>query len=132
MSKKCNNLLRITHNVDYSYFYICPCTKCAGDIQIITDVDSKEKARALGWVFTCHEKFSEDGALVAICPSCVQRILTENNDKKTPDYSAIVDRILWDLRDRSGIQQGFDGIDDEVMEEIKTTMASIIKKGVSS
>lgn len=58
------------------------------------------------------------------------RELNETSVAKIVDYNAIVDSILWDLRDRSGIQQGFDGIDDEVMEEIKTTMADIIKGGV--
>lgn len=37
------------------------------------------------------------------------------------------DAVIDNLRDRRGIRQAFDGVDDEVMEEIRDTLAGIIR-----
>ena len=59
--------------------YICPCTDCEGKHD--HKVYSYKHAKSLGWKFTTQEEFSQDGMLVGVCQSCVERF------QKQPEVS---------------------------------------------
>lgn len=44
----------------------------------------------------------------------------------------ILAAIMADLTDRRGIRQAFEGIDDEVMAELRETLIAIIEKELAS
>ena len=51
---------------------------------------------------------------------------------KTPSHLAeiIVERILRDLTGRRGLRQEWEGIDDEIREEIKLELEAIAQKAI--
>lgn len=57
-----------------NHFFVCPCRDCNdNDEGMIPRYYSFEHARDSGWVFTDHIKYSHDGELVAVCPSCAKK-----------------------------------------------------------
>jgi len=55
--------------------YVCPCRECKGDH--LTKAWSYLHAQSQDWCFTKDRQYSPKGEAVAVCPSCMKRILKD-------------------------------------------------------
>ena len=73
MNINTNSIRVIIGNNEIQHFFLCACEDCKGRGRRIDTAYSWHHANVIGWRFTRQEKYSPNGDLVALCPTCAKK-----------------------------------------------------------